>query len=80
LVGFALETNDEIAHATQKLERKNLDLIVLNSLRDEGAGFGSDTNKITLIWRNNKTQYFGLKPKSHVAGDIADAMVELMKS
>jgi phosphopantothenoylcysteine decarboxylase / phosphopantothenate---cysteine ligase len=80
LVGFALETNDEIAHATQKLERKNLDLIVLNSLRDEGAGFGSDTNKITLIWRNNKTQYFGLKPKSQVAGDIADAVVELMKS
>jgi len=80
LVGFALETHDEIAHATQKLERKNLDLIVLNSLRDEGAGFGSDTNKITLIWRNNKTQHFGLKPKSQVAGDIADAMVELMKS
>jgi phosphopantothenoylcysteine decarboxylase/phosphopantothenate--cysteine ligase len=78
LVGFALETNDELANATAKLERKNLDLIVLNSLRDEGAGFGTDTNKITLIWRNNKTLEFGLKAKSAVALDIADAIVELI--
>jgi phosphopantothenoylcysteine decarboxylase/phosphopantothenate--cysteine ligase len=78
LVGFALETNDELNSATQKLNRKNLDLIVLNSLRDEGAGFGSDTNKITLIWRNNKTHEFGLKPKSQVAADIAHAIVEWM--
>jgi len=78
LVGFALETNDELANATAKLERKNLDLIVLNSLRDEGAGFGTDTNKITLIWRNNKTREFGLKAKSAVAFDIADAIVELI--
>jgi phosphopantothenoylcysteine decarboxylase/phosphopantothenate--cysteine ligase len=78
LVGFALETNDELANAAAKLERKNLDLIVLNSLRDEGAGFGTDTNKITLIWRNNKTREFGLKAKSAVARDIADAIVELI--
>jgi phosphopantothenoylcysteine decarboxylase/phosphopantothenate--cysteine ligase len=80
LVGFALETTDELNHAMAKLERKNLDLIVLNSLRDEGAGFGTDTNKITLIWRNNKTREFGLKPKLQVARDIADAIVELMNA
>ena len=80
LVGFALETNDEVKNAIQKLQRKNLDLIVLNSLRDEGAGFGTDTNKITLIWRDNKTHEFGLKPKSQVAVDIAHAIVELMNT
>ena len=80
LVGFALETTDELNHAMAKLERKNLDLIVLNSLRDEGAGFGTDTNKITLIWRNNKTREFGLKPKLQVAHDIADAIVELINA
>jgi phosphopantothenoylcysteine decarboxylase/phosphopantothenate--cysteine ligase len=74
-----LETHDELANAKSKLERKNLDLIVLNSLRDEGAGFGTDTNKITLIWRDNKIDEFGLKPKSLVAQDIADAIIELMK-
>ena len=79
LVGFALETHDELANAKAKLERKNLDLIVLNSLRDEGAGFGTDTNKITLIWRDNKIDEFGLKPKSLVAQDIAHAIIELMK-
>jgi phosphopantothenoylcysteine decarboxylase/phosphopantothenate--cysteine ligase len=78
LVGFALETNDEVANAKAKLERKNLDMIVLNSLRDAGAGFGTDTNKITLIWRDNKICEFGLKPKSHVAHDIAAAILELM--
>jgi phosphopantothenoylcysteine decarboxylase/phosphopantothenate--cysteine ligase len=78
LIGFALETNDEIANAKAKLERKNLDLIVLNSLRDAGAGFGTDTNKITLIWPGNKTHEFGLKAKSDVARDIANAIVELI--
>jgi phosphopantothenoylcysteine decarboxylase/phosphopantothenate--cysteine ligase len=78
LVGFALETHDELANAKGKLERKNLDLIVLNSLRDEGAGFGTDTNKITLIWRDNKIAEFGLKPKALVARDITDAIIELM--
>jgi phosphopantothenoylcysteine decarboxylase/phosphopantothenate--cysteine ligase len=77
LVGFALETHDEVANAKTKLERKNLDLIVLNSLRDKGAGFGTDTNKITLIWRNHKVSEFGLKSKAHVARDITDAIIEL---
>jgi len=78
IVGFALETNDELTNAKAKLERKNMDLIVLNSLRDEGAGFGTDTNKITLIWRNNNIREFGLKAKSAVARDIAEALVELI--
>lgn len=77
LVGFALETQNELENAKAKLERKNLDLIVLNSLRDKGAGFGTDTNKITLIWRNHKVSEFGLKPKAHVARDITDAIIEL---
>ncbi|MFM7725715.1 MAG: bifunctional phosphopantothenoylcysteine decarboxylase/phosphopantothenate--cysteine ligase CoaBC [Flavobacteriales bacterium] len=80
LVGFALETNNEASNATQKLERKKLDLIVLNSLRDAGAGFGTDTNPITLIWRDNKSLEFGLKPKSQVAVDIAHAIVEWMNT
>ena len=54
LIGFALETNDELTNAKGKLEAKNADMIVLNSLNDEGAGFGHDTNKITLISRNSE--------------------------
>ena len=77
LIGFALETESEIEHAKGKLERKNMDMIVLNSLRDEGAGFATDTNKITLIWPNNKTREFGLKPKSAVAADIVAGIVDL---
>lgn len=71
LVGFALETNDEVAHAQGKLERKNLDFIVLNSLNDKGAGFRHDTNKITIITREEVKEY-PLKPKHEVAGDIVD--------
>ena len=71
LVGFALETNDEVAHAQGKLERKNLDFIVLNSLNDKGAGFRHDTNKITIISREEVKEY-PLKPKHEVAGDIVD--------
>ena len=71
LVGFALETNDEIAHAQEKLVRKNLDFIVLNSLRDAGAGFRHDTNKITILTATEATEY-ALKPKSEVASDIVD--------
>jgi len=70
LVGFALETNDELAHATDKLKRKNLDLIVLNSLKDKGAGFKSNTNKITIIDANTNTKSFPLKNKELVAEDI----------
>ena len=69
LVGFALETENEIENAKSKLKKKNLDLIVLNSLRDKGAGFGG-TNKITGITKDNKTHLFPVKPKSEVAKDI----------
>lgn len=69
-IGFALETNDEEFNAMKKLNSKNFDLIVLNSLQDKGAGFSGDTNKITLFWSNNKKKEFGLKRKSEVASDI----------
>lgn len=72
LVGFALETTNEKANAQKKLEKKNLDFIVLNSLNDAGAGFGVDTNKITIIGKNNKTVPFELKSKREVASDIVD--------
>jgi phosphopantothenoylcysteine decarboxylase / phosphopantothenate---cysteine ligase len=70
LIGFALETDNEIENARNKLARKNLDYIVLNSLRDEGAGFGTETNKITIIGKNNKISTFELKSKSEAAQDI----------
>lgn len=74
LVGFALETNDETAHALTKLERKNLDFIVLNSLNDAGAGFRCDTNKITILTREGETTVFPLKSKQAVAGDIVEKL------
>lgn len=77
LVGFALETNNEEANAKDKLERKNLDFIVLNSLNDKGAGFKCDTNKISIIDRQRRTDY-ELKSKSEVANDIIDRIVEQM--
>ncbi len=80
LVGFALETNDEECNALLKLKKKNLDLIVLNSLRDEGAGFGVDTNKVTLIDRSEKTEVLDLKLKSEVAADIVDRIAQMMKN
>ncbi len=70
--GFALETNDEIAHAQGKLERKNFDFIVLNSMRDAGAGFRHDTNKIAIFRRDGSHSAFGLKPKTEAAVDIVD--------
>tara|TARA_B110000967_G_scaffold42511_1_gene42512 strand:+ start:17738 stop:18949 length:1212 start_codon:yes stop_codon:yes gene_type:complete len=70
LVGFALETQNELINAKEKLHRKNLDLIVLNSLQDKGAGFSGDTNKITLIDKTNKISEFALKSKRLVAFDI----------
>ena len=78
LVGFALETNDEQYNAKDKLERKNLDFIVLNSLNDKGAGFRCDTNKVTLIDRETE-QAFPLKSKAEVAADIVDRLVEVLK-
>ncbi|WP_312345518.1 bifunctional phosphopantothenoylcysteine decarboxylase/phosphopantothenate--cysteine ligase CoaBC [Chryseobacterium binzhouense] len=73
LVGFALETNNEEENAKAKLKKKNLDLIVLNSLRDEGAGFKNDTNKIKIFTRTEKLE-FGLKSKENVAIDILDCI------
>ena len=76
IVGFALETNDELENARQKLMRKNMDFIVLNSLNDEGAGFGYDTNKITIIDRNNIIDKFELKSKDEVARDIINGLIK----
>ncbi len=75
LVGFALETNNEEENAIGKLKKKNLDLIVLNSLQDKGAGFATDTNKITIIDKELSMQTFGLKSKDAVAEDIMNAIV-----
>ncbi|MDC1534106.1 bifunctional phosphopantothenoylcysteine decarboxylase/phosphopantothenate--cysteine ligase CoaBC [Polaribacter sp.] len=75
LVGFALETNNEAENAKGKLKKKNLDLIVLNSLQDKGAGFATDTNKITIIDKDLSMQTFGLKSKDAVAEDIMNAIV-----
>ena len=76
LVGFALETNDELKHAIGKLKQKNLDLIVLNSLQDKGAGFKSNTNKVTLIDRMENITSFKLKSKTEVAGDIFNLIIK----
>ena len=78
LVGFALETNDEEAHALDKMERKNLDFIVLNSLNDADACFGYDTNKVTILHRNGEKTAFGLKPKAQVAEDIVHELEVLI--
>ncbi|MFC7358568.1 bifunctional phosphopantothenoylcysteine decarboxylase/phosphopantothenate--cysteine ligase CoaBC [Jejudonia soesokkakensis] len=76
LVGFALETENEVENAKTKLKKKNLDLIVLNSLNDKGAGFKGDTNKITLIGKDNKTIPFKVKPKTEVAKDILEHIIK----
>lgn len=75
IVGFALETEDEQANAMKKLESKNFDLVVLNSLNDPGAGFGHDTNKVTIIDQSRKTRTFELKSKREVARDIVEAII-----
>ncbi len=74
LVGFALETQNEYDNALTKLKKKNLDFIVLNSMNDKGAGFGKDTNKITVIEKNGKSHSFETKPKTEVAIDIVDIL------
>lgn len=76
LVGFALETENELENAKTKLKKKNLDLIVLNSLRDKGAGFGKDTNKVTLITKGNKVIPFQVKNKKEVAKDILTHIID----
>ncbi len=78
LVGFALETHDETTHAQDKLQRKNFDFIVLNSLNDKGAGFRCDTNKITIIDKSGSTP-FELKPKKEVATDIINKLSSLFQ-
>ena len=79
LVGFALETNDEIINANSKLHKKNLDFIVLNSLADQGAGFKHDTNKVTIIDSEGTKIDFPLKSKKDVANDIIDYLVSKIK-
>lgn len=78
LVGFALETEKEKEHALNKLESKNADIIVLNSLRDEGAGFGHDTNKITIFEKGGGEIAYDRKPKQQVAKDIVDRIVNML--
>lgn len=77
LVGFALETDDALAHGADKLRRKNLDMIVVNSLADKGAGFGTDTNLVTIITADGRRTAGSLKPKSAVAADIIDSIETL---
>ncbi len=78
LVGFALETNDELKNAKEKLMKKNLDLIVLNSLKDKGAGFGSDTNVVTIIEKSGKTEKLGKLLKFDVANAVLDRVKKLL--
>lgn len=79
LCGFALETNDGIKHATQKLDKKNLDLIVLNSLEDKGAGFGHSTNKIHILDKNNNSKKFELTSKTTTANNILAYIIAYCK-
>ena len=76
LVGFALETNNELENAQSKLNKKNLDLIVLNSLNDKGAGFGGDTNKVTIIDKRENITKFELKSKAEVAQDLLNIIIK----
>jgi len=77
LIGFALETNDELEHAREKLVKKNADMIVLNSLKDAGAGFGYDTNKITLLNRAGAVTTLPLQSKTEAASAIVAQIIEL---
>ncbi len=79
LVGFALETTDEYKNAELKLQKKNLDFIVLNSLNDSGAGFGTDTNKVTIIEACGSSKAFELKQKTEVADDISNYLLTFMQ-
>jgi phosphopantothenoylcysteine decarboxylase/phosphopantothenate--cysteine ligase len=79
IIGFALETHNEREHALGKMQRKNFDCIVLNSLADAGAGFGYDTNKITILHKNGAEKTFELKSKNEVAKDILHTLAELFE-
>jgi phosphopantothenoylcysteine decarboxylase/phosphopantothenate--cysteine ligase len=78
LVGFALETNNETENALKKLKGKNADIIVLNSLNDKGAGFGHDSNKVKLFFKNGREKDIDLKSKTQVSIDIVDSITELL--
>jgi len=78
LVGFALETDKEEEHALAKLKKKNLDLVVLNSLKDEGAGFGTDTNRVSMIDGSGNVEKFDLKPKDQVASDLVKQVIKMI--
>lgn len=80
IVGFALETDNEEVNANEKLLKKNFDFIVLNSMRDEGAGFQGDTNKITIIDKNRNVVKFELKQKTEVARDIVSYVTKIRNS
>lgn len=77
-IGFALETHEEEANAMKKLKKKNFDLIVLNSLNDKGAGFGHDTNKISIVDKHNNVTHFELKSKREVARDVVNAIKNIL--
>jgi phosphopantothenoylcysteine decarboxylase/phosphopantothenate--cysteine ligase len=77
-IGFALETDNELEYATDKLQKKSFDFIVLNSLQDEGAGFSHDTNKVTIIHKDNKIRKYELKTKRDVAADIVDEIISIL--
>ncbi|MCI4667142.1 MAG: bifunctional phosphopantothenoylcysteine decarboxylase/phosphopantothenate--cysteine ligase CoaBC [Bacteroidia bacterium] len=79
LVGFALETHNELDNAKKKLQSKNLDFVVLNSMKDAGAGFGHDTNKLTLLFRDEEQMSFPLKSKKELAKDILQQVIRLRK-
>ncbi len=76
LVGFALETENELENAKAKLKKKNLNLIVLNSLKDKGAGFKTETNKVTIIDNKNRVTEYQLKSKSEVAKDLLNEIIK----
>ena len=78
LIGFALETQNELAHAKDKLKRKNLDVIILNSLNDKGAGFGADTNKVTFIFKSKKNKALPLMSKQKVAEELVLEVIKLI--
>ena len=79
-VGFALETDSGVEQAHEKMRRKNMDLMVLNSLQDEGAGFGTDTNKVTMIDRTGGVERYELKPKTQVAADLVQRVINMIKN
>jgi len=78
LAGFALETENELENAKSKLRKKNFDFIVINSLKDEGAGFETDTNKISILDKNNIIDKFELKSKTEVSSDIVDKLIAML--